>query len=365
MSVHIKKDGRWFVVYSEEQKRKERYFGRGDIAGAQARRFDEEKKREKGKVASHCGVTIEELLSAYHRHHPVMDTTAQSDFYRIDRLLVPNLGRIEAESLTSQHLNEYVTRRLEAGIKRRSVARELSILKAALSWAERQEPPVITRNPAAKYIVPKARVSEIPQPPTVDEVKRILKHCARHVIRGLLIEYFMGTRPGRETNGIMWADVNWEEHEIRVVSARKGGPVVRYVTIHEHLAEHLPLWRTEDIATIQHKQALIDIESVKIVNYGLKPVISIKKAWKTAKLAAGVTRRIRLYDFRHAWFTNAIKAGGDIKAISETGGHSRVDTTLITYHHVGREEHREAIHKMPGIPGLDLSQKLAKKLAKE
>lgn len=360
MSVHQKRDGRWFTVYFEESKRRERYFGRGDVAQAQARRFDEEKKREKGKIKVQGGISIEELLSAYHKSHPVMDTTAKSDYYRIDRLLAPTLGHIEAESLSTQQLNTYVQRRLDAGIKRRSVARELSILKAAYSWAESQDPPVITRNPVAKFTVPKSRASEIPAPPTAEEVKTILAHCPRHVIRGLLIQFFAGTRPGRETNGILWADVNYADNEIRIVSARKGGPVIRFVPIHEQLLQFLPDWQEEDLAAIRKKGVNVDISSIPVINYGLRRITtSIKSAWKTAKREAGVTRRIRLYDFRHAWFTNAIKAGGDIKAISETGGHSRVDTTLTTYHHVVREDHREAVRRLPEIPGLTLLPKVA------
>ena len=134
MSVHQHKDGRWFCTFYEEGKKKFKYFGRGDIAEHQARRFDEETKRSRGKLLVDGGITIEELCRKYHVQHPVRESTADSDFYRLDRVILPILGCLQAETLSTQHLNEYVQRRLPKGKKRGTVAREISILKAAFNW---------------------------------------------------------------------------------------------------------------------------------------------------------------------------------------------------------------------------------------
>ena len=49
---------------------------------------------------------------------------------------------------------------------------------------------------------------------------------------------------------------------------------------------------------------------------------------------------IRLHDLRHTFATLAIEDGQDIKAVSETLGHSRIGMTLDTYTHVTSGQRR-------------------------
>jgi integrase len=234
----------------------------------------------------------------------------------------------------------------------------MDILRAAFNWAEAQNPPLILRNSLAKYRVPKERGSdEVPAPPTADEFRRILRHAPGHLGRCLLIQWYCGVRPGGEVSRMMWADVDFGNGEIRVVGARKGGPAIRYVPIHEELNELLLKWKEADERFLEKMAEKSgespengkDIQSFPVVHYYLKPVASLKTAWESTKKKSGITRRLRLYDFRHAWFTNALRAGADLKATSETGGHSRADTTMIVYQHVTKEQHREVIRKIPAI----------------
>lgn len=352
MSVHQHKDGRWFVRYGKDGKDLKKYFGRGDIAQAQAEAFSKELDEAKGKAET-WGLTVKQVLEEYHAKHLVSATTAQSDFYRLDRIIVPRLGSLHVERITSQDLNNYVQARREDGRALSTIDRELDVLRSAFNWAMGQHPPLILRNPLLTYRIKKPQGAGL-APISAEEFNAILKHAPEHLIRGMLIQWYCGTRPGGEISRIRWSDVDLVNGEIRIVSARKGGPAVRYVPVHESLAAMLQSWRAEDEKLAEAAEAALT--ELPVVHYHLAPIVSLKTAWKGAKRRAGITRRLRLYDFRHAWFTNALRAGGDLKAVSEIGGHSRPDTTIITYQHVSRRQHREAVAMIP-IVDLPASQK--------
>ncbi|GKT07534.1 hypothetical protein DSTSK_08390 [Desulforhabdus sp. TSK] len=164
----------------------------------------------------------------------------------MDRIILPILGRLQAETLSTQQLNEYIQKRLTEGKKRGTVIREITILKAAFNWAELQDPPLIQRNPLSKYTVPKARDGEIPTRPTEEEVDRILRNAPDHLIRAIGIHWYCGVRPGGEVTRICWADVDFSADELRIVSAQKGGPQTRYIPIHADLRDLLLSWKEMD-----------------------------------------------------------------------------------------------------------------------
>lgn len=355
LSVHQTKDGRWFCTYRLEGRQKFEYFGRGDLARYRARQRDEEILRERGKLHIAGGMFIAELLQAYHREHYVEASTRSSDYYRITAHLLPALGTIQAEALSTQRLHAYVNERIEEGVSRPAAAREVSILKAAYQWGRTQNPALVMTNPIQAFTVPKSKVAAKPTAPmTQGELEALLRVAPPWLSRALLLVWYCGMRPGGEVTRILWSDVLLETSEIRVESARKGGPAVRYVPIHEALAPLLDRWRQTDLVTIQETNGNLRdpsgmLTSIPVVHYLLKPVGSLKRSWATAKKRAGITRRLRLYDIRHAWFTNALRAGGDLKAVSEVGGHSRPDTTLRIYDHVTQDRHRQAVAKIPAI----------------
>lgn len=141
--------------------------------------------------------------------------------------------------------------------------------------------------------------------------------------------------------------MDFERREILVHSAHKGAARERYVPIPDELMELLKAWKQQDLEMNPNPSA--DIQGVPVVHYGFKAVGSLKTTWRNTKRRAGITRKLRLHDFRHAWFTNALRHGADLKSTSEVGGHSRADTTMIFYQHTVREQHHDVVKKIPRI----------------
>lgn len=102
----------------------------------------------------------------------------------------------------------------------------------------------------------------------------------------------------------------------------------------EVLYDHLDCWYGEDMK-----------DGIRyIVHYHGHRVDSNKKAWKEAKKRARVTRRLRLYDLRHAFATDLLRKGASLKTVSELLGHSDPGITAKVYQHVSASEQKEAIN---------------------
>lgn len=345
MSVHKTPDGRWFVAYREPGKKSpsREYFGRGDLGKMRANQRNDEIKRNRGKEDLVDAITLAAMCDLYHNQHAVESTTQRNDFYKF-RVILPHLGTVHAESLTTHHLNDYVTERCKT-VKKSTVKREITLLKAAYSWAEYQDPPLILRNPIAKFRLKDAGARDVPLPPTQTEIQKILSHAAPHLRRAILLQWYMGLRPGpREALGILWRDVDLHNGVIRVVGARKGGPAVRYVPIAQDLLPDIERWLEADTKELKNK-----VWDVCIINHNGKCVGSMKRAWREAKVRAKITRKLRLYDLRHAFVSDILKDGGDLRTVSEIIGHSRPDTTLREYQHVTKDQHRGIVDKRKSL----------------
>lgn len=347
MSIHQHKDGRWYCKWRDsEGKQLKRYFGRGDLARLSAERMDEKIREERGRIRPLTNITIAQLCQQYHLTHQVEASTLKTDFYRLDRVILPLLGAIHADGLSSREIAEYVKKRLSDGVKTRTVDRELDLLRAIYNWGNGQDPPLVARDPFRSFRMPAPKDSFPPAPPRMEEMRLILAHAPDHLRRALLLEWYCGLRPGGEVSRVLWRDVDLEGNEVRIESARKGGPVVRYIPLAQQLREHLTCWMNEDLLRIPQG---VSIENTPVVHYRFKPCVSLKRSWATAKRKAGVTRRMRLYDLRHAMASLALKGGADLKAVSEVLGHSRPDTTLMVYQHVTREQHVDVVRKIPAL----------------
>jgi len=74
----------------------------------------------------------------------------------------------------------------------------------------------------------------------------------------------------------------------------------------------------------------------------------IQTSWKNALTRAGITRRLRPYDLRHNFITQALQAEADIKSLAEIVG-SRPDTIMRHYQHVSRALHKKTVAKIPPL----------------
>lgn len=207
--------------------------------------------------------------------------------------------------------------------------------RAILNWAVRRK--MIAVNPMAGYEMP-TRDDEVVLPPSQEEIERIISCSPPHLQRAMLLSYFLGLRPGAvELLSIKYSQVNWSAMTLTVISAKKGGVERREVPIHQSLP--LREWYEADGEKVD----------AHIITWKGKPVKSLKKAWNTAKQAAGVSdRKLTPYNLRHAFVTTLLHAGVDIHTIANISGHD-VRTMLKHYAHAMDDVRQSAIDKLPAL----------------
>jgi integrase len=376
MSIHTRKDGTVFVKYYEKMpdgSRKERreYFGKKPGAEQQAHERNDELKAG-GAIAQYDRQTraaalpqFKDLAAEYlaAKTNDMSPKSASNLFYSLSKVILPEIGYLHIDQITPHRLDQYAKKRLKTnvtkwvgnGARRRrkpvkdadgnikkisktSVHRELSNIIAVLNWAADPARKYIPKNPVSGYKKPK-RDDQIIRPPDSGEIKEILKHAPAHLKRALLINYYTGLRPGNaELHGMQWYDVDWYDKTILVRSALKGGPVKRAVAIHPALFKLLLEWKEEDEGN----------DHPYIIHWKGKRVNSLKRSFATAKKKAKISRRIRPYDFRHAAITQMI-LNGDLKAASETAGHSNIEITIKQYEHITSKIKRDTVDSIEEI----------------
>lgn len=294
-------------------------------------------------------------------------------FQKLKSVILPEIGHLPATRITGRRLDQYIAKRATQPVYKRigkkdhqrmevatdrhgqprtvkmtTIHRELTDIQAILNWAADPVRGYIAANPVAGYRKPR-RDDEIIMPPTAAEIRSIMAHMPDHARRAVILSYYTGVRPGRELFGIKWDDTDLDKQTILIRSARKGGPAHRRVPIPDELMPAMKKWRTADR---QEARDLADqgrIQPPEIIRYKNRPVTSIKKALNTAKAAAGITRRLRLYDLRHAYATDLLDTGADIASVAYLMGHSRPDTTARIYRHIAAQRLHEIVNKRPHL----------------
>jgi integrase len=249
---------------------------------------------------------------------------------RLKSNILPELGGIQAVMLTHTDLERYVYHRRKT-VKANTVRREIVDIKAILNWAVQKHPPLIPYNPVRDFPMPRADDAVI-TPPSPQECAAILQHANHRLARAIKLAWYTGLRPGAvEMLSLTWGAVLWDRRIIRIQSADKGGPAMRDVPIHTDFFAELKAWWDADengFGPVIHKDG--------------RPIKSLKIAWRIAKIKAGITRRLRLYDLRHDFVTTALESGVDIKILAEIVG-SAPETLRKHYQHVSGRSRVEAI----------------------
>ena len=341
MSIHQLKDGRWIVRHPvgtdpDRPAANKTYFGRGLEAEKAATEFDLQIKLTR-KPEKNVSPFFVDLVNEYLEAKKLTMTKVSWGLAidKMRRVILPVIGQLMAHDLNAKKIEWYANARTEDGVKRTTIHREISDIRAVLRWSEKRG--LIASNPMTGYEMPKrddARLS----PPSEAEFNAILKVASPH-LRAMLIAYHTGLRPGKEELlCLRWEAVDFIGKTLMVISAQKGGMPSRMVPLNHVILEHLQQWYDQDVKK----------GTPYIVHYHGQRVDCLKTAWKAAKKRARVLRRIRLYDIRHAFATNLLSAGANLKAVSELLGHASPDMTMKVYQHVSNDLRRQAVDLLVG-----------------
>lgn len=380
MAVKQLKDGRWIVYgrkgfFPDNPDRRREYFGRGLEAERRARARNEELSSKKNKKPLPQGPTFAALSKMYVASKNFRPKSKRELNYRLS-IILDQIGHRFAIRLDHATMDQYVAhrraqtaKRKETPVKDSTIRREITDIKAILNLAIKRRPALIEFNPVANYQAPAADDETI-LPPSPAEAARIYAAAADHLKRAITLAWYLGLRPGAvELLTLNWAtsvqapllpdpwdnrDTRNKKYEhidnliqtdqirtatlgvIRVKSAHKGGPQLRDVHIHPGLFKELRSWHQKDKG------------KGPVIHYHGRAIKKIQKSWAGALKRAGITRRLRPYDLRHAFATMTLESGSDIGAVAAVMGSSPV-TIRRHYQHENKEATRKTVELVPTL----------------
>lgn len=287
--------------------------------------------------ASGDDLTVSAVVWAYLKDRQLKPKSLRDTIYHLKAVL-SEIGTVPISELNKKHMRGLVSALRDRGLKMNGINRKVSIVKSALNWAEDAE--VISTNPVRRFSCPRGPDEKVP-PPSPEELQKMISVAPPHLQRVIVLGVSFGLRIGEsELLKLKWDDVDMARWRVRVWSADKNKEMPwRDLDIKRSLRPMFAEWRIVDQAAGANH----------LIHWKGRPVGSIKKAWAATLRRAGITRRIRPYDLRHAHATEALAAGADVKAVSENMGHQNTDMIHRHYQHVLVKQRKAALEATPDL----------------
>jgi len=269
--------------------------------------------------------------------------------HRYRKHISPVLGSRRVESITSRDIFSWRASLKKSGYSTPTINGALQVLKAVLNAAVDEG--AIHASPAVKVSKlrkPSAEHTQVKEPLSPEEARKLLAVCADDAVGTCVaLGLFLGLRKG-EILGLQWRDVDMGKREISVVRT------LREVTVYDDLGRGrtslvedttktmssqrrlvLPdgLWRLLNMRSLDFVLGRSDWHEKWVVGdlegNPLTPS-ALSKGFRAALELAGI-RKIRFHDLRHTAAVLSVGAGARLEAVSQSLGHSRVDTTKSIY----------------------------------
>lgn len=287
------------------------------------------------------------------------------------RHVEPDLGHLRLDQLTPPVLRQWLATKVTqpsahgtGSLSSSTQIRIYAVLRTALQAAVIDG--ILRRNPLDAVKRPRASQRKT-VPLTADELTSLIRHVSGHWLHPLvLLMSVTGARPG-EALAAAWSDIDLDARRwhisrsiTRLPNAGPGGGRTTLgvkstktaasdavIALPHILVFELRRHRAEQARQRLATQHWVDPDLVFTTSIGslLEPR-NVLRTLKQAVRAAGITRNVRLHDFRHAAASALLAEGVDIAVTSKLLRHTRLSTTSDIYAHLLEEVRDEAADVM-------------------
>lgn len=355
MAVNRTKDGRWRVAYRGRNGKWTGEYFPGTDSGKQAAHIrDLEIKLLKQTGAFHPPVTpldaetFSDLCQAYIavRRAELSEKTRQEIMRTLAVYALPVIGGKYFRHISMQDWTGIEKNMIDRGITARTINKYFQYISRVFSWAVERD--LLPAHPWAKRrplrIVKKFRIELM----TMEEFRRILDHADDHLAWALEVAYHTGMRPGpTELFALCWSDIDFETGAIRIYASKTDSWHTQYVSAEflQRLAARRQYMQEKGKTKGMEHWATCPY----VCSFNGQRVLRMSSAWAAAKRAAGITRRIRLYDIRHFYITHALAAGADLMNLAQRVGHVNANMIVTVYSHLADELKSQKAFNIPEL----------------
>ncbi len=371
-------EGRFSVGYSAQGKRVRRSVYGGSQEEVTRKLREVLRQLDRGEYADPSEITVVNWLDTWFNVYGKprwRDSTAAEHYRNIKNNLKPSLGRYKLQKLRPDHIQAYINHQVEIGRAPASIRKQLEPLKASLKQAVINN--LIIKDPSLHLSMPAMSTREI-EHLTIEEQQKLVEALPQ-TTAGRALRFILGTGlRASELCGLRWQDINGDSFTIRQAAQRvldlsdhSGGPKYklsvsppktkagrRTVPLMERMLTLLAEQKEE-----QMKQRLRagSAWAGRIPGHGETYVFAnelgsaidrcnLGRVLRISLDTAGV-KRVGVHALRHTFATNCIRAGVDVRTLSEMIGHTKVAFTLQQYVHTNLTTMRAAMSAVEGMRG--------------
>lgn len=342
-NIYKRKDGRWEGRYKcgYNDNGKTKYHSVYGHSYAEVRSKLVPLKASVTASYAACRLTVKELFTEwlFAVKLRVKSSTYANYLMKVEKHILPVFGGMKYDTLTVQMLNNFIQEKLDFGLSAKYVSDIVIVFKSMSKYSAKIHG---FHNILADVELPKVHRSE-----AVLLTRNQQLHLCRYLQRNpcttslcVLLSLYTGLRVG-EVCGLMWSDINFEKsilsvrrtvqririgaHKTRIIADNpKSRTSRRVIPIPRFLMKLLRESRSND-----NHYVLSDSEII------IEPR-TLQRRFKSIMKKADLPS-VSYHSLRHAFATNCLQAGFDVKTLSEILGHASVETTLNRYVHTSME----------------------------
>ena len=342
-NIYHRKDGRWEGRYKcgYNDNGKAKYHSVYGHSYAEVRDKLAPLKASPPAPPVTCQMMVKELffewLSATKLR--VKTSTFANYLMKVEKHILPVFGGMRYDMLTVQMINNFIQEKLDSGLSAKYVSDIIIVFKSMAKYTAKIHG---FRNILADIELPKVHRSE-----AVLLTRNQQLHLWRYLQRNpcttslcVLLSLYTGLRVG-EVCGLMWEDIDFEKS---ILTVRRTVQRIRNGDHSTCILADTPKSRTSR-RSIPIPKFLIKLlrESRSNDNHYVlsnsEIVIeprTLQRRFKSILKKADLPS-VSYHSLRHAFATNCLQAGFDVKTLSEILGHASVETTLNRYVHTSME----------------------------
>ncbi len=353
-NIYKRKDGRWEGRYKSGYKED----GSAKYSSIYGKTYSEVKaallERYSKSVCESvpANLTVRKLFELWFNSikMKVKESTYMNYHMKAEKHILPALGGIIYEKLTVNILNDFVSGKVSEGLALKYVADIAGVIKSVFRFARKQYG---YSDKSEFMVIPKGKSKEktMLEKPGQNTLNKFLIDNPTSSNIGILLACATGMRIG-ELCALKWGDIDLEKRIITVrhtvqrikntscgsstkiiVTSPKTSSSMREIPIPEFMISILAkLKATENCFLLSGTLKIIEPRTMQ---YRLKSIL------KKLKL-----KDVSFHSLRHAFATNCITLGFDVKTLSEILGHSSVEITLNLYVHSSLQRKAECMERL-------------------
>ena len=298
------------------------------------------KRQARGIEAIHRAELVQGKLAPPQKVGPVFSKFAEDylayskanklsyvvEVYYVNGTLIPFFGKMRLDKITPFEVERFKQQRLEDGLKKSSINREVGLFKSMLRTAVEWE--LISRNGAKEAKLFKLEEPETDRVLSYAEEHKLFAACdepellcrAQHLKSIIYIALYTGLRRG-EILRLRWTDIDFQQN-VLIVRKSKTKRGQRRVNLNSALRQML-------ISLSEQKSGEWVFPSPKRFQVAGEPerhMGDVKNAFRRAVRLSGI-EPITFHQLRHTFCSRLADAGVPLPVIQELAGHASITMT--------------------------------------